>query len=132
MNKSNRLDGYEERSDKAWRKKIENQHGDFREPNLTFHHIKKDSPVTTPQKYIYIYDRSSQFDLLEQVEGTYLWVSPMPKDILNKHHLITRKCSLATPTIDMIIYPHKDSLDTPELDLIDALRSTLNSLTLSQ
>ena len=52
----------------------------------------------------------------------------MPEETLKKHNLVTRKCSLASPTTDMMIYPHKDMLKSHELALISVLRSTLNSL----
>lgn len=107
---------------------IEILHGDFQDPHVTFNAVKKENELSSLQKCIYIYDRSSQFDLLEQVKGSYLWVSPMPKEILQKHNLVTRKCSLASPTTDLIIYPHKNMLKPYELDFIKLLRTTLHQL----
>lgn len=107
---------------------IEILHGDFQDPHITFNTIKKEPDITMPPKRIYIYDRSSQFDLLEQVKGSYLWVSPMPEEILKKHHLVTRKCSFASPTTDMMIYSHKDMLKSHERAFINILRTTLNEL----
>lgn len=128
LHKNHPLANYQDIPFHALGQYIEILHGDFQEPNLTFSHIRKGADMDTAQKRIYIYDRSSQFDLLEQVKGTYLWVSPMPEETLKKHNLVTRKCSLASPTTDMMIYPHKDMLKSHELALISVLRSTLNSL----
>lgn len=41
---------------------------------------------------IYVYERGSQFDLLSNVPGTYMWVSPIPEKVLKKNHLIQRSC----------------------------------------
>lgn len=107
---------------------IEILHGDFQDPHLSFNTVKKEPEPSQLQKRIYIYDRSSQFDLLEQVKGSYLWVSPMPKETLEKHNLVTRTCSLTSPTTDIIIYPHKDMLKSHELAFIKVLRTTLHHL----
>lgn len=132
LHKNHPLADYEDIPFHALDQYIEILHGDFQEPNIAFNHIKKDAEITVPQKRIYIYDRSSQFDLLEQVNGTYLWVSPMPEESIKKYNLVTRKCNLAAPTTDIIIYPHKDMLKSHELAFIDVLRSTLNSLNQKQ
>lgn len=41
---------------------------------------------------IYVYERGSQFDLLANVPGTYMWVSPIPQSLLDKNHLVQRVC----------------------------------------
>ncbi len=39
-----------------------------------------------------MYERGSQFDLLEQVPATYMWVSPVPEIWLTRFDLVQRKC----------------------------------------
>lgn len=104
---------------------IELKHGDFKEAKLTLHPLINDLKGPTSQKCIYIYDRSSQFDILEKVNGTYLWASPIPDEILDRHDLISRPCSLRAHTVDLIIYSHKDDLTSIELDLINNLKSNI-------
>lgn len=41
---------------------------------------------------ICVYERGSQFDLLTKVPETYMWVSPIPKAILERNHLVQRTC----------------------------------------
>ena len=101
---------------------IELRHGDFKEPKLTLHPLIDDPKTVSNERYIYIYDRSSQFDLLEKVTGTYLWTSPMPSEIIKKHNLVSKTCSLKARTIDLFIYSHKDDLSTTEIDLISSLK----------
>lgn len=45
-------------------------------------------------KTIYVYERGSQFDLLTNVPTTYMWVSPIPKHILEKNNLIQKRCKV--------------------------------------
>ncbi|MDR1256281.1 MAG: substrate-binding domain-containing protein, partial [Spirochaetaceae bacterium] len=44
------------------------------------------------QKKIYIYDRGIQFSLLCSLPETYMWVSPVPDNVLSTFNLIQRKC----------------------------------------
>ena len=43
-------------------------------------------------KKIYIYERGSQFELLSQINESYMWVSPIPEEILIRHQLVQKKC----------------------------------------
>lgn len=42
---------------------------------------------------VYIYERGSQFDLLQSLPDSFMFVSPMPKVALDRHNLVQRKCS---------------------------------------
>lgn len=53
----------------------------------------KTNPTGDINKRIYLYERGSQFDLLRNVPTTYMWVSPLPEEILESNDLIQRKCS---------------------------------------
>ncbi|MBO5955593.1 MAG: LysR family transcriptional regulator, partial [Clostridia bacterium] len=37
-------------------------------------------------------ERGSQFDLLEKVPTTFMWVSPIPEELLEKYNLVQLKC----------------------------------------
>lgn len=43
---------------------------------------------------IYVYERGSQFDLLANVPTTYMWVSPIPQQLLDKNQLVQRVCKV--------------------------------------
>ena len=45
-----------------------------------------------PYKHIFVFERGSQFDLLEKVPTTFMWVSPLPQDLLEKYNLVQLKC----------------------------------------
>lgn len=44
------------------------------------------------RRRIYVYERGSQFDLLRKVKDTYMWVSPMPRELLHCYGLTQKKC----------------------------------------
>ena len=41
---------------------------------------------------IYVFERGSQFNILCQDSCTYMWVSPMPAEVLSRHRLVEKKC----------------------------------------
>lgn len=54
---------------------------------------------------IYVYERGSQFDLLANVPTTYMWVSPIPQEYLDKNNLVQRMCkSVHDKYKDVLIY----------------------------
>ncbi|MEY8352940.1 LysR family transcriptional regulator [Lachnospiraceae bacterium 54-53] len=58
-----------------------------------------------PCRRIYVFERGSQFDLLCGNPSAYMWVSPMPGEILARHHLVERQCeSQAGIFRDVLVY----------------------------
>ena len=52
-----------------------------------------------------MFERGSQFDLLEKLSNTFMWVSPVPDSILKKYGLVQRKCPISTKIYkDVLIY----------------------------
>ncbi|MBE6905612.1 LysR family transcriptional regulator [Marasmitruncus massiliensis] len=70
-------------------------HGDLQVPSLSFSEIAVGAGLESPARRIYVYERGSQFDLLHRVAGSYMWVSPMPKEILDRCGMVTRACPLS-------------------------------------
>ncbi len=70
---------------------IEIAHGDTDIPYLD----RKNALILEEKrdKVIYVYERGSQFDLLENVPVTYMWVSPIPESYLERYNLTQRVCS---------------------------------------
>lgn len=50
------------------------------------------SPGSAASKQIALYERGSQFDFLRNVPTTYMWVSPIPAEILTQNELVQRRC----------------------------------------
>ena len=54
-------------------------------------------------KRILVHGRAMQFDLLRTNSLTYMWVSPMPADVLRANNLIQRKCRQSGQFKDILI-----------------------------
>jgi len=52
---------------------------------------------------ILVYDRAMQFDLLRASRYAYMWVSPLPGDLLLKNGLIQQKCPQGSQFVDLLI-----------------------------
>lgn len=53
---------------------------------------KADAKTKKVGREISVYERVSQFELLQNVPGTYMWCSPTPEDVLLLNNLSERKC----------------------------------------
>ena len=60
---------------------IEITHADPYVPSLPLIDVKKEELSKHVDKHIYIFERGSQFRLLENVPTTFMWVSPVPEDL---------------------------------------------------
>ena len=74
-------------------------HGDFM-PVLPEETLEQ----TSAQNQIAIFDRGSQFDILRTVRGSYLWVSPMPFAVLERHALVQKPCRSQNRYHDVIVH----------------------------
>lgn len=81
---------------------IEIRYGDLSVP-YRGEALKK--PGEAGGKIIYVYERGSQFDLLNRVPRTYMWVSPMPADLLARNALVQRPCPGGALFKDVLIWP---------------------------
>ncbi len=86
---------------------IEIAHGDTGIPSLAAGEIRKLEHTTGSRKNIYIYERGSQFDLLTNVPSSYIWVSPVPQELLLRYQLVQKQVVGKNDRHrDMMIYPN--------------------------
>lgn len=71
---------------------IEVCHADPYVPSLPLIDVKKEELSKHVDKHIFVFERSSQFELLETVENTFMWVSPPPQKICDMYGLVVKKC----------------------------------------
>ncbi len=84
---------------------IEIAHADPYVPSLPVIDVKKAEMSEFVDKRIYVFERASQYMLLEQVPNTFMWVSPMPDEMLENNNLVERKCdSMKKIYKDVLIY----------------------------
>ena len=84
---------------------IEITHGDPYVPSLPMIDVKKAELSEFVDKRIFVFERGSQFELLEKLPFSFMWVSPVPNDILEKYHLVALSCSASEKVYkDVLIY----------------------------
>ena len=71
---------------------IEISHGDPYVPSLPMMDVKKQELSRHVDKRIFVFERGSQFELLEKVSAAFMWASPVPKALCEKYHLVQRQC----------------------------------------
>lgn len=90
-------------------------HADPYVPSLSMAKVVREELPDNVKRCIYIFERASQFELLSKNNQTFMWVSPAPKDILDKYGLVQRKCESNTKIYkDILIY--KKGYKFTELD----------------
>lgn len=73
---------------------IEISHADPYVPSLPLIDVKKAEMSECVDKRIFVFERGSQFGLLAEVPDTFMWVSPVPPDLLDKYGLVQRRCAV--------------------------------------
>lgn len=90
-------------------------HGDSEPPFLPVAHRSREEKDQETPKKIYLYERGSQFDFLNSIQDTYIWVSPVPAALLKKNGLQQRFCCDGhTDFKDVLIYPKNHRLSQLE------------------
>lgn len=72
---------------------MEIAHGDPFVPSMPMAAARKEELPDDVDRRIYIFERGSQFELLSKNTETFMWVSPVPAETLEKYGLIEKKCS---------------------------------------
>lgn len=84
---------------------IEIAHADPSVPSLPLSEVKKEELPESSRRRIFVFERGSQFELLAQNPETFMWVSPVPKSILERHGLTERRCEGKRRIYkDMLVY----------------------------
>lgn len=108
---------------------IEIIHGDTTIPTMAPGEIRKPLNTSDSRKNIYIYERGSQFDLLMNVPTTYMWVSPIPPEMLIRYQLIQKSVSISNNRYrDVLIFPKSYQMtdtDRKFLGFLYKMRDTL-------
>jgi hypothetical protein len=88
---------------------IEIVHGDTAVPYLGALETQRAATNGCPiplRKRVYLYERCNQFDLLSTIPFTYMWVSPVPDNLMDRYKLVQRRCALVNNKFkDVLIYP---------------------------
>ena len=61
-------------------------------PSLPYAEVKKEELPDNSRSRIFVFERASQFELLAKNPETFMWVSPVPQELLDRYGLIQRSC----------------------------------------
>ncbi len=101
---------------------IEINHADPYVPSMPLVDVKKAELSEHVDKRIFIFERASQFTLLSEVHDTFMWVSPLSDDILNRYGLVSKKVSENNKTYkDVLIYRKNYKLSELDSQFITAV-----------
>jgi DNA-binding transcriptional LysR family regulator len=99
---------------------IEIVHGDTNVPSF----FKKKNYFDGVKKEIAVYERASQLELLKHIPTTYMWVSPMPEEILSTFNLVECRCDSPQKNYqrDLVIYRKDHHFTDEEISFISQLK----------
>lgn len=101
---------------------IEIAHADPYVPSIPVPNVLKTELPDTIDKRIFVFERGSQFDILSDNPKTFMWVSKIPQELLDKHRLVQRKCKDNTRVYhDMLIYKREYQLTELDKSFISEL-----------
>ena len=106
---------------------VEILHGDSRLPNGEYIEFYKEGrEAYRPKKKIYIFERGSQFDILREVKNSYMWVSPMPENILERYHLVQKEVGFPRHKMrDALVYKKGYVINQREKEFLEHLKRGL-------
>lgn len=82
---------------------IEIAFGDDEVPYIRVSESKTASGLLKNKKRVLVYGRAMQFDLLRTNPQAYMWVSPLPGEVLRANNLVLRKCRHSCQFKDILI-----------------------------
>ena len=100
---------------------IEVTFGDNEVPYIRVSEAETCSGILTNKKRILVYDRAMQFDVLRENPLAYMWVSPLPPDILQSNGLIQKKCRNSGQFKDLLIRRNGHRFSNLDKDFINRL-----------
>ncbi|MFB0919452.1 MAG: LysR family transcriptional regulator [Oscillospiraceae bacterium] len=107
---------------------IEIIHGDTIIPYLS-QEKNKAQKASAVKKRITLYERGNQFELLSHIPTTFMWVSPIPAEMLARFELVQRKCRFqGNKYKDMLIYMQDYSFSQLDKRFIDRLYEAKNEV----
>lgn len=90
---------------------MEISHGDPYVPSLPMSVVMKEEHNEDVKRRVFLFERGSQFDLLTENPETFMWVSPLPKKLLQRYDLCLKHCIDNTKIYkDVLIYRKDYSL----------------------
>lgn len=101
---------------------IEIAHADPYVPSLPLAKVLKEEHPDHIGRRIFVFERASQFELLSQNPRTFMWVSPVPRDLLQRYGLVQKTCAGNKKVYkDLLVYRKDYRLTELDRSFITAL-----------
>ncbi len=101
---------------------IEIAHADPYVPSMSMSKVMKEELPDNVDRRIFIYERGSQFDLLQGNPETFMWVSLVPSGVLERFNLVEKVCVDNNKIYkDILVYRNGYRLSTLDKQFITAL-----------
>ena len=75
------------------KKYVEIAHADPYVPSVSISQIREEELPDTVARRIFVFERASQFEVLSANEETFMWVSRIPPETLERYNLVCRECT---------------------------------------
>ena len=122
MSKDHPLANKESISYKDLENYTEIAHGDPYVPSLPFSAVLKEESQDNPKNKIFVFERASQFELLSENTDTFMWVSPIPSELLSRYGLVQKSSNDNTRVYkDVLIYRNDYKLSDTDRAFITEL-----------
>ncbi len=105
-------------------------HGDWDVPFIPSDGQEQLLSVPNQKKKVYVYERGSQFDLLQSIPDSFMWVSPIPEQLLQRYQLVQLSCSemAGRPFRDVLISPQGYRFSNVEKGFIQRVKDVRDAL----
>lgn len=108
MNKNNPMSELDEILYSDLENYIEISHADPSVSSQSIATARKEELPDNVKRRIFVFERASQYEILSLNDETFMWVSPISKDILSRYNLVERKCVENTKVYKDILIYRKD------------------------
>ncbi len=106
---------------------IEIAHADPYVPSMPLSKVVKEELADNVDRRIFIFERGTQFELLNRNLNTFMWVSPAPNDLLERYNLVQRDGPENKKVYrDLLIYKKGYKLTSLDKKFIVALNESKN------
>lgn len=94
---------------------VEITHADPYVPSMPLIDVKKAELSEYVDKRIFVFERASQFVLLSTVPTTFMWVSPIPEQLIDKYGLVQKEC-ISNKKVYRDVLIHRKKYTLSDLD----------------
>lgn len=103
--------------------------GDYTTPSFTYDNSSSLFSSQTGTRKITVYERGSQFQLLCSIFSSYMWTSPIPKELLSDFQLIQKECCQPGNLYkDVLIYRTGHTFSNEDKSFISCLEQLISDL----